>query len=134
VIYIDSPGGSVDAGLKLVDVMRTAQRNGTKVTCIVDGWAASMAGYILQACDARYMTKQSAVMFHTVSVSFAPGGNQWDVERFAQRMREINKVLAIFIAGRLRIPLAEYEDRVTDRDWWLGYEEALNVGAVDGVL
>jgi ATP-dependent Clp protease protease subunit len=132
-LRIDSPGGSVGAGLALVDTMRNAQRHGTAFVCVVDGWAASMAAYILQTCDLRLMTRQSAVMFHTVSLGHAEG-NQWDFERLARRMAGVNKMLSIFIAGRLGMPLAEYEARVDDRDWWLGYEEALAVGAIDGVL
>lgn len=130
---IDSPGGSVGAGLDLVDAMRAAQRSGTRITCVTDGWAASMAAYTFQACDVRLMTRQSAVMFHTVSVQFA-SGNQYDFERLARKMAGVNKMLAVFIAGRMGMPIAEYEARVTDRDWWLGWEEALAAGAADGVL
>lgn len=134
-IVIDSPGGSVQAGLELVDYMRYAQRRGTQITCLVDGWAASMAGYVLAACDVRLMTKQSALMYHTVSVPFAPGGNQWDFERLVQRMRDLNRMLAIFIVGRLEgVSIAQFEARVKDWDWWVGHEEALRIGAVDGVL
>lgn len=133
VFHIDSPGGDVFTGLEFVEMMRSAQRRGTHIRCLVDGMAASMAAYILQACDVRLMTRQSTVMFHTVSVSGARG-NQWELERLVQMMEELNRRLAIFIAGRLNISLKEYEAQVLDRDWWLGWEEALEVGAVDGVL
>jgi ATP-dependent protease ClpP protease subunit len=130
-LRIDSPGGSVSAGLELVTAMRAAQRRGTIIWCSVDGWAASMAAYVLQACNVRVMTKQSAIMFHTVSVPLTRGGNRWDFERLAQQLADANKMMAIFIAGRLNITLATYEANTRDRDWWVGYEEALVVGAVD---
>lgn len=133
VFKIDSPGGYVGAGLRMVDAMKYAQSQGTHITCVVDGMAASMAGYILMACDRRYMTRQSSLMFHTVSVG-GVDGNAWDFERLAKRMKELNKMLAIFIAGRMKIPLAEYEAKTHDADWWVGYEEALEIGAIDGVL
>jgi ATP-dependent protease ClpP protease subunit len=132
-LIIDSPGGSVRVGLVFVDLMRAAQANGTHIRCVVNGMAASMGAYILQACDQRLMTKQSAVMFHTVSVSGIEG-TQYDLERVTEYLETLNHRLAIFIAGRLKISLADYEARVHDRDWWLGYEEALAVGAVDAVL
>lgn len=131
---LNSPGGSVEAGMNFVDAMRAAQRRGTKIECVVDGMAASMAAYILQACDVRLMTAQSQIMFHTVSVDEVEGGNQWHFERLAQELAAWNKRLAIFIAGRLKLSIEEYEARVYDRDYWVGFEEALKIGAVDGVL
>jgi len=131
---IDSPGGDVDAGMAFIEEMRAAQRRGVAITCIVDGMAASMAAVITEVCDLRLIRRQSALMFHTVSISFAPGGNQWEFERLVQAMKEWNKRLAIIAVGRMKITLAEYEANTHDKDWWLGYEEALEVGAVDGVI
>lgn len=132
-LWIDSPGGSVDSGFTFIDTMRAAQRRGVRITCVVDGMAASMAGVILEACDVRLMTRQSSLLFHTVSIGYTPGGNQWDVERLAEKLKELNKLLSIFVVGRLNISLECYEAHVKDKDWWLGYAEALEVGAVDGV-
>lgn len=131
---IDSPGGSVDVGVAFVELMREAQAKGTRITCKVPdrGMAASMATYILEACDVRYMGKQSALLFHTVSVSQVKG-NQWDIERLTRQMDSWNRMLAIFISGRMRITLGEYLARVADRDWLVGWEEAIAIGAVDGV-
>lgn len=133
-LSIDSPGGSVGVGIEFVDAMRSAQDHGTKIVCTVKdrGMAASMATYILAACDERFMGRQSALMFHTVSVGDV-GGNQWDLERVAKYIESLNARMAIFIAGRLSISLAEYRRQTTDRDWWVGLDEAVKIGAVDGV-
>ncbi len=132
---VDSPGGYVDAGFDFVNEMVAAQRRGVVITCIIPrgGMAASMAAYIFEACDVRKMHRQSSILFHSVSVSQAPGGTVDDIERFAREMRELNHRLAIFISGRLNLGIAEFERRIRG-DWWLGWEEALEVGAVDGVL
>lgn len=134
-LVIDSPGGGVYAGLSLIRAMRAAQERGTGIVCIVKngGMAASMAAVVLEACDLRLMGRQSSILFHTASVGGAQG-NKWELERLAKEIDSLNHRMAIFIAGRLNITLAAYEAQVADRDWWLGYEEALEVGAVDGVL
>jgi ATP-dependent protease ClpP protease subunit len=131
-IRINSPGGSVGIGLGLSGVIQDVRRSGTKVICVVDGKAASMAAYILQACSVRAMTPQSSIMFHEPSIS--ADGNQWGLLEVVQRLGEVNQRMAIFIAGRLKISLAEYKKRIRNRDWWLGKDEALAVGAVDVVL
>jgi ATP-dependent protease ClpP protease subunit len=133
-LLIDSPGGSVSDGLDFVDQMLEAQAAGTHIVCTVKnrGMAASMAAYILAACDERYMGRQSAIMFHTISRPMVQG-NQWELERAAKELESANARMALFIAGRLKIPIAVYLKNVHDRDWWIGWEEALAIGAIDGV-
>ena len=133
-MYINSPGGEVYSGLAFLEVMQATKARGVPVTCIVKGMAASMAAVILEGCSLRLMTKQSSILFHTVSISGGSGGNAWELARLVQAMQELNKRLAIFVSGALKISLKCYEAHVADKDWWLGYEEALEVGAVDGVL
>jgi ATP-dependent protease ClpP protease subunit len=129
---IDSPGGSVRVGLAFIELMKQAQARGTVIHCTVDGMAASMAAVIFERCDVRLMKRDAALMFHTVSISGVEG-NQWEIERLAQYMAGLNKRLAILASVKMRISLAEYEARVRDFDWWLGWEEAIAVGAADGL-
>lgn len=127
---IDSPGGSVRIGLAFIERMREAQANGTVIACTIDGMAASMAAVIFERCDVRMMKRDAALMFHTVSIGGAEG-NQWEMERLAKMMAGLNRRLAILAAAKMKISLAEYEARVRDNDWWLGWEEAVTVGAAD---
>lgn len=69
-IEIDSPGGSVSAGLQLQALMRKAEKAGVETVCLVDGHAASMAGFLLQECDVRMMTRRSDILYHEVSITF----------------------------------------------------------------
>lgn len=133
-LLIDSPGGSVFAGFRFIDAMREAQAAGTRIVCTVKdkGMAASMAAVILSVCDERYMGKQSALMFHTASL-YETSGNQWELERTAKMIESLNARLAITIVGRMKLSMAEYMAKVRDNDWWVGWEEALAVGAIDGV-
>lgn len=135
LLVIDSPGGDVGAGFAFEDVMVAAQRRGIRITCYVpeNGYAASMAGYLLQVCDHRAMSRRATLLFHSVSVSRTPGGTVSDVERFARELRELNNRLAIRIAGRLNVSMAYLQEKLKG-DWWLGFSEALEVNAVDEVL
>jgi ATP-dependent protease ClpP protease subunit len=132
-IFITSNGGYVSAGWGLLNEMELAQAAGTSVVCVVEKGAFSMAAVVVQGCNVRLMRRGSALMFHTASIG-SVGGNQWDLERAAREIEAVNDRIAIYVAGRLNIPQAEYEKNVADRDWWVGVEEALEVGAIDAAL
>lgn len=132
-IVIDSPGGDVGLGLKLIKAMRAIEARGTVIQCHVDGIAASMAAVILQACTIRTMDRQASILFHTASVSSA-SGNAWELARTIKEIQSANDQMAIFVVGRLCIHMAEYKKKIADTDWWLGYEQAVGVCAIDAVL
>lgn len=67
-LIIDSPGGSVYAGLKLISQMKSLQGKGTKFVCYVPGLAASMAFHILVHCDKRVVLQESALLWHRARV------------------------------------------------------------------
>ena len=73
-VYIDSPGGSVDAGIKIVEEI---QKN--KLNCIAQK-AYSMGFIILQSCDKRYITNYASVMQH--QISFRIGNEKKKVENY----------------------------------------------------
>lgn len=63
-LLINSPGGSVEAGLQLVEAMHIAQSRGVTIRCAVTTLAASMAFIILNECDERYALSHSLLLFH----------------------------------------------------------------------
>lgn len=133
-ILITSPGGFVSVGWQLIAEMEAAQAEGTTIACIVDRYAASMAAVIYTgACDVRLIRKGAYLMFHTASVGHL-SGNQWDIERAAREIESVNKRIAIYVSARLSISQAEYEAKVFDHDWFLGAEEAMEIGAADEAL
>lgn len=72
-IVINSPGGSVFAGIQMVEAIHIAQNRGVKVRCAVSTMAASMAFIILSECDERYAFSNSLLLFHPASVGIMFG-------------------------------------------------------------
>ena len=128
--YINSPGGSVSAGLAIYDTMQFVK---PKVSTLCVGQAASM-GTLLLAAGAkgkRYCLPNSRVMIHQPMGGFQ--GQASDVEIHA---REI-----LYLKGRLNEIMARHTgqdiktiDRDTDRDNFLSAEQAVGYGIVDKVL
>ena len=69
-IVIDSNGGQVDSGLKMVKEINSWKALGVTVNCVVNGNAMSMAFYFLIGCDNRYITENSKLMWHNPTVYF----------------------------------------------------------------
>ncbi len=140
IVDIDSPGGSVSVGLAIIALLNEAQAQGTSITCRVDGMAASMAAIVLAAgCDKRTMTVKSSIMYHEPSISDIDG-KEWELRRWADRLADTNKRMAILVAPHLkhldgtRWTASEYMAWVADRDRWVSCDEALEMGAVDGCV
>ena len=128
--YINSPGGSVSAGLAIYDTMQFIKPD---VSTLCVGQAASMGSLLLAAGDLgkRFCLPNSRVMIHQPMGGFS--GQASDVEIHA---REI-----LFLKGRLNEILAKHTgqdikavERDTDRDNFLSAEQALSYGIVDRVL
>lgn len=130
-IYINSPGGSITAGLAILDTMRVVQPD---IVTYCVGQAASMAAVLL-ACGAkgkRYSLPHSRILIHQPSMS-GLAGQATDIEIYAReilRMRDtLNKILAE-AAGQ---PLERIE-RDVDRDYILQPEQALEYGLIDRIV
>tara|TARA_B110000046_G_C12960946_1_gene384513 strand:+ start:270 stop:950 length:681 start_codon:yes stop_codon:yes gene_type:complete len=129
-IYINSPGGSVYAGLGIYDTM---QYIGCDVSTICTGMAASMGAVILCAGQngKRTALKHSRVMIHQPMGGV--GGQASDIEITAKEIKKLKDELYNIIAehsGQLIEKV--WED--SDRDFWLTSEEAKNYGMIDEVL
>ena len=128
--YINSPGGSVSAGLAIYDTMQFVKPD---VSTLCIGQAASMGAFLLAAGakDKRFALPNSRVMIHQPMGGFQ--GQASDVEIHA---REI-----LYLRGRLNELMTKHTgqevktiERDTDRDNFLGAEEAVKYGLVDKVL
>jgi ATP-dependent Clp protease protease subunit len=129
-LYINSPGGSVTAGLAIYDTMQF-------VTCDVAtycvGVAASMGAVLLTAGTKgkRYALPNSDIMIH--QVSGGAQGTASDVERTVEYMFRLKKRLIKIMAHHT----GKSEDRIkedSDRDYWITAEEAKEYGLVDEVV
>lgn len=129
-IYINSPGGSVYAGLGIYDTM---QFIGSDVATICTGMAASMAAVLLVAGaeGKRSGLKHSRVMIH--QPMGGAQGQASDIEITAREIMKMKKELYTIIANHSKTDF----DKVwadSDRDYWMNAEEAKEYGMIDEVL
>lgn len=129
-IYINSPGGSISAGMAIYDTMQHIK---PKVSTICVGMAASMGAFLLTAGEIgmRYALPNSEVMIHQPL-----GGTQGqatDIEIHARRIIKMRETINRIISERSGQPI-EVVDRDTDRDNFMSAEEAKKYGLIDEVL
>jgi ATP-dependent Clp protease, protease subunit len=129
-LYINSPGGSVTAGLAIYDTMQFIKPD---VTTLCTGFAASMGAFLLAAGakGKRNALPNARVMIHQVSGGFR--GQASDIEIHAKETlflkRRLNEIMALHTGQPY-----EVIERDTDRDNFLSAEEALKYGIIDRVL
>ena len=129
-IYINSPGGSVYAGLGIYDTMQFITSD---VATICTGMAASMAAVLLVAGaeGKRSALKHSRVMIHQPLGGVQ--GQASDIEITAREILKVKKELYTIISDHSGRPYEEIE-RDGDRDFWMTAEEAKKYGMIDDVL
>lgn len=129
-IYLNSPGGSVYAGLGIYDTM---QYISSSVATICTGLAASMAAVLLVA---GAKGKRSALPHSRIMIHQPMGGAQGqasDIEITAREIQKLKKELFDIIAEHSGKPFDEVA-RDSDRDYWMIAEEAKAYGMIDEVL
>jgi ATP-dependent Clp protease protease subunit len=128
--YINSPGGSVSAGLAMYDTMRYI-RPAVSTMCI--GMAASMGSLLLTAGDKgmRYSLPNSRIMVHQPSGGFQ--GQASDIERHAQDIIKMKRRLNEIYVEHSGQPY-DIIEKTLDRDHFMSPEEAVDFGLIDKVL
>lgn len=137
-IVFNSPGGSVIAGLALFDYIQLMRQRRHRITTSTIGYAASMAGILLQAGDVRVMGQQSWLLIH--EASFGAGGKIGDVEDTVEWVKRVMKrVVNIFVErcqatdAPKKLTRRQIEQRWKRKDWWISSDEALDFGLIDAV-
>ncbi len=129
-LYINSPGGSVTAGMSIYDTMQFVKPD---VSTLCIGQAASMGAFLLAAGakDKRFSLPNSRVMIHQPSGGFQ--GQSSDIEIHAKEI--------LYLRGRLNTLLAHHTgktaadiDRDTERDNFMSAEESVKYGMIDKVI
>ena len=130
-LYINSPGGSVTAGMSIYDTMNFIKPD---VSTLCLGQAASMGAFLLSAGTKgkRYALPHSRVMIHQPLISGGLGGQATDNEIHARELLKTKATVNEVLAKHSGQPLEKIE-RDTDRDNFLSAEEAVNYGLVDHV-
>jgi len=129
-LYINSPGGSVTAGLAVYDTMQYVSCD---VSTICIGMAASMGATLLTAGEKgkRFALPNSEILLHQVAGGVK--GQATDIEIEAKQILKIKGVLNEILAKHTGQALKKVE-KDTDRDFYLSAEEALKYGIIDQVI
>ena len=129
-LYINSPGGSVTAGMAIFDTMQWVPND---VATVAMGMAASMGQFLLSAGTPgkRYATPHARVMMHQPSGGI--GGTASDIKIQAEQMLHIKKQMADLISQHTGQPVEQIEAD-SDRDRWFTSEQAKEYGFVDHVI
>ncbi len=129
-LYINSPGGSVTAGMAIFDTMQWVPND---VATVAMGMAASMGQFLLSAGTPgkRYATPHARVMMHQPSGGI--GGTASDIKIQAEQLLHIKRQMASLIAEHTGQSLDQIE-KDSDRDRWFTAEEAKEYGFVDHVI
>lgn len=129
-IYINSPGGSVSAGMAIYDTMKYIK---PEISTIAIGMAASMGAFLLSAGTKgkRYALPNAEIMIHQPL-----GGTQGqaeDIRIHAEHILSVRSRLNAILAENTGRPLEEVS-RDTDRDNYMSAEEAVKYGLIDKVI
>jgi ATP-dependent Clp protease, protease subunit len=129
-LYINSPGGSVSAGLAIYDTMRLIPND---VRTVALGLAASMAQFLLCAGTAgkRYSLPHAQVLMHQGSAGF--GGTAADVEIYAAQLERTSKLM-IRLTAEHTGQTVERIEQDSMRDRWFSADEALEYGLIDRIV
>ena len=129
-IYINSPGGSVTAGMAIYDAMQYVKPD---VSAVCVGVAASMAAVLLAsgAKGKRFMLPNSEILLH--QVMGGAEGQAIDIEISARHIVKIKDSLNKILAKHTGRPLDQVE-KDTDRDFWMNADEAKRYGLIDEII
>ncbi|WP_444994604.1 ATP-dependent Clp endopeptidase proteolytic subunit ClpP [Aliikangiella sp. IMCC44359] len=129
-LYINSPGGSVTAGMAIYDTMQFIKPS---VSTLCIGQACSMGAFLLAGGEAgkRFALPNSRVMIHQPLGGFQ--GQASDIEIHAQEILKMRETLNQILAKHTGKKLKDLE-KDTDRDNFMSAEEAANYGIVDSVI
>ncbi len=129
-LYVNSPGGSVTAGMAIYDTMQYVKPD---VSTLCIGIAASMGAFLLAAGakGKRYALPNSEILLHQVMGE--AGGQAADIEITARQIVKTKEKMNKLLAKHTGQPLSRVE-KDTDRDFWLSAEEAKRYGLIDDVI
>lgn len=130
--YINTPGGSITAGMAVYDTMKLVT---SPITVIVTGMAASMGSILLSGAPKgrRLLYPHSRVLIHQPLISGRMVGPATDINIQAKEMEKIRAELNQILADASGQPL-ERINRDTDRDFYLNAQEAIAYGLADKIV
>jgi ATP-dependent Clp protease protease subunit len=129
-VFIDSPGGDADAGFAILDMMRFVR---PPIKMIGMGLVASAGAIILLAAprERRYALPNSRYLIHQPMAGFRGVGTEIEIQ--AKEIDLMRRKMNVLISRETGKPESEVEQD-TDRDYWMGAQEALAYGLVGSII
>lgn len=129
-LYINSPGGSITAGMAIYDTMNFIK---SKVSTICIGMAASMAAFLLSSGEKgkRMALPNSEVMIH--QPLGGAKGQATEIQIAAERILKLKNKINTILSKNTKQPLSKIEQD-TERDYFLSAKEAKNYGLIDKII
>lgn len=132
-IIFFSPGGGVMAGMNLFDHILALRQKGWHFTAVTRGYAASMAGILLQAADVRLCGPESYILIHEISSGAVGkiGELEDEVEFIKLIQRRVNDIFVARSEGK--VTASKLRAMYTRKDFWLDSKKALELGIIDAI-
>ncbi|MFY7843298.1 MAG: ATP-dependent Clp protease proteolytic subunit [Rhabdochlamydiaceae bacterium] len=132
LFVINSPGGSVDAGMAIWDQI---QMISSPITTLVTGLAASMGSVLSLAAPSgrRFATEHARIMIHQPSIHGVVRGQATDLDIQAEEILNTHQMLIDLYARKTNKSHKEVE-KALDRDNWFSAKEALDFGLIDKIV
>ena len=130
--YINTPGGSITAGMAVYDTMKLIS---SPIKVVVTGMAASMGSILLCGADKgkRFLYPHSRVLIHQPLISGQMVAVAVDIHIQAQEMERLRDELNAILADSSSQPLEKIQ-KDTDRDFYMTADEAIQYGLADGIV
>ena len=129
-LYINSPGGSVSAGMAIYDTMRYIK---APVHTIGIGLAASMGALLLASGNKRSVLPHTKVMIHQPLISGDLGGKETDIKILAKDLTNTRTMISEILAKHCNKKVEEIEKDI-ENDWYMNSKEALKYGICDSII
>lgn len=129
-LYINSPGGSVTAGMAIHDTMRYIK---APVHTIGIGLAASMGALLLASGNTRSVLPHTKVMIHQPLVSGDLGGKETDIKILAKDLTKTRRMVSEILAERCKKSIETVEQDI-ENDRYMSAQEALDYGICDSII
>jgi len=130
-IIFSSPGGSIIDGFELFDFIQELRQQGHYIITGSLGYAASMAGILLQAGDKRWLGQQAWMMIHRAA--FGAYGKTFEIEDEVKLVQRMEKRIVDIFACRSKLTPLKIKRNWDRKDWWISSDEALELALVDEV-
>lgn len=130
-VIFNSPGGEVIPGLALYDFMRELSDKGHTIETVTIGYAASMAGVLLQAGDHRVIGPNAFMLIHEVKAGAI--GSYGELKDRMEFLDMAQGRLLKILAHKSKLDAEEIRDRWERKDWWLDAEEVVELGFADEI-